>query len=167
MTMRREKLSVVASALTDDPREVATIARALGFSGVLFDAIGPSLDLTQLSASGRREFVHLLSSQNRRLVGLRTQVGPKGLGPGADVDRAIATMDLIIEAAAELKSPLVCMDIGPLPAAPRERKKTPKVTPEQAGLIILPTFAAAPAPEVTSDHETPPAVDPNFVATVD
>ena len=46
--------------------------------------------------------------------------------------------DKTMEAAAGLQAPLVCTDLGPLPAPPAGRKPVKKVTPEMAGLILLP-----------------------------
>ena len=34
-------------------------------------------------------FLHVLAAQDQRLIGLRVDMGPKGFGPGADVDRVI------------------------------------------------------------------------------
>jgi hypothetical protein len=145
--------AVNASALSTDPREAVTQARILGFAGLLFDAFTANLNITDLSATGRRDFRHVLSAQDRQLVGFRVDVGVKGLGPGADVDRLLSQFDKLLEASAAMAAPLVCVDLGPLPPAPLVIKPKPKVTPEQAGLILLPTFVA-PEPE------TPPPAPP-------
>lgn len=139
------------------------MAREMGFAGLQFDAISGGTDLTELSGSGRREFRNLLSSQDQELVGLRTEVGVKGLRPGADVDRAIARVDKVMEAAAGLGSPLVCVDIGPLPPAPQAPRTKPKLSQQQAGLILLPETAAA-EPEPPAGQAPPP--DPAFAAQV-
>src|SRR5437764_13218959 len=131
------KLAVVASAVSNDPRAAPTRARELGFAGLLFDAFSGALDIPDLSASGRREFRHVLSAQDRQLVGLRWDAGPRGFGPGADVDQALARLDRAMDAAAGLASPLVCVEVGPLPEPPRQPKPKPQVTPQQAGLILL------------------------------
>lgn len=164
------KLAVTASALSEDPRRAPQSARQLGFSGLQFSGGSPALKLTDLSASGRREFRHLLSAQDIQLVGLSADLGGKGLGPGADVDRLLAQLDRLLEAAKGMLAPLVCVDVGPLPAPPRQERPKPKVTPEMAGLLILPTssaLSAIPAPESTNLHEIPTAVDPTFVSQVD
>src|SRR4051794_17633555 len=158
------QLAVAATAMSDDPRRAPKVARRLGFAGVAFWAVLPSLDLTQLSATGRREFRHILSSQDQQLAGLWADIGPKGFGPGADVDRVLARLDRVLEAARGLAAPLVCLDVGPLPPAPRAAKPKPKVTSDMAGLILLPEPLAAPAPEGTSLSQIPAAVGPGFAA---
>ncbi len=71
--MLKSTIAVFASALGNDPRAVPTIARTLGFDGLQFDIFSPSLNLADLSATGRREFLHLLSAQNQQLVSLRAR----------------------------------------------------------------------------------------------
>jgi sugar phosphate isomerase/epimerase len=168
MPNERLKLSVVAAALSPDPRLAPTRARELGFSGLLFDAWSSALNIPDLSASGRREFRHVLSAQDRQLVGLRWDAGAKGLSVGADVDQVISRLDRVMEAAAGLMAPLVCADVGPLPEPPPQARPRPKVTPEQAGLIILPTAAdvakAGESETRAADHRPP---DPTFISQVD
>src|SRR5947209_7479942 len=77
------KLAVVASALDPDPRQAPRLSREMGFAGLHFEAYGAALRIPDLSATGRREFLHLLSNQSQHLVGLRADAGPKGFGPGA------------------------------------------------------------------------------------
>jgi len=89
----------------------------------------------------------VLASQNLALIGLNGDVGPKGLGPGADVDRLISQIDRALEAAAGLGSPLLCLEIGPLPEPPPPANPKPAIAPEHAGLIILPSASPEPAPE--------------------
>src|SRR5438093_1044772 len=112
------RISVLASALSNDPRIAARTARADGFAGILFDAISNALDLTALTQTGRREFRHLLSSNNLQLVGLQTQLGPDGFGPRANIERALSQLDRIMQTAADLGAPLICLDLGPLPPPP-------------------------------------------------
>src|SRR6267154_2802002 len=119
MPSQIRKYAVVAAALTTDPREAPTIARKLGFEGLLFDAFSAELDVPDLSVTGRREFRHVLSAQDRQLVGLRVDLGAKGFGPGADVDRLLAQFDDVLQSAVGLGSPLVCVEAGPLPEPPR------------------------------------------------
>src|SRR5688572_22975330 len=83
MPSERVRLSVVAHALSPDPRVAPRLAREYGFAGLLFDAVAPALDLTSLSATGRREFRSVVAGQNQELVGLRIDLGGKGFGPGA------------------------------------------------------------------------------------
>ena len=162
-------LGVVAAALSNDPRTAPARARSAGFSGLQFDAYSSGLNIPDLSASGRREFRHLLSAQDQRLVGLRWDSGPKGLGPGADVDQALARLERVMDAAAGLAAPLVSVELGPLPEPPAAPKPAPKVTREQAGLILLPTGldGGAGAGQSPETQPTAPPPDPAFVSQVD
>jgi sugar phosphate isomerase/epimerase len=157
------KLSVTASSLGDDIRQAPRLSRTLGFAGILFDAISPALNLTEFSASARREFLNLLSAQDQRLVGLQIDLGNKGLAPGADVDRALARLNRTMEAAAALGSPLVCVEVGPLPQPAQTSAPKPRVTPDQAGLILLPNVASAKEPAMEAPAAPP---DPAFVSQV-
>ncbi len=160
--MPARRYAVVASALSADPRQAVTAARQIGFDGLLFDAFGPALTIADLSGTGRREFRHVLSAQDRQLVGLRVDVGIKGFGPGADVDRLLSQFDKVLDAAADLGAPLVVAEIGPLPEPPGDVAPKPTITPAQAGLILLPSFAP-PAEPVAP----PPPLDAAFAAAVD
>ena len=139
-----QRLATTSRTLSNDPREAAHLARGLGFTGLLFDAYSNALALPDLSLTGRREFRHVLSSNDLELVGLQGDLGAKGFGPGADLDRVIDRLDRAMEAAAGLAAPLLSLDIGPLAELPRSDIPNPAVTPEQAGLIILPTSVPAP-----------------------
>jgi sugar phosphate isomerase/epimerase len=164
----QDRIAIVASALTDDPRQAPRIARTLGFAGLLYEAYSTALAIPDLSPSGRRDFRHLLSAENRQLVGLQCDLGPRGLGPGADVDRVIAQLGRAFEAAAATQAPLVCVDLGLLPPPPLQQKPKPRIRPEDAGIIIIPTpRQAAPAPDATDLPAIPPRVDPAFTAQVD
>src|SRR5687768_2977594 len=169
--MPTEKLSVavVAPALSSDPREATLLSRRAGFSGLQFDAYSAALDLPSLSGSGRREFLHVLSGQDQRLVGLRYDLGSKGLGPGADVDRALAKLEEVMELAAGMMAPLVCVDAGRLPEPPTEESPKPKVAPDQAGLILLPTSAEVEKVRAQREDAARPraAADAAFVSQVD
>ena len=168
MPNERFPLAVVAAAVSQDPRLAPARSREAGFAGLLFDAYSPSLNVPDLSDSGRREFRHLLSAQDQRLVALRWDAGPKGIGPGADVDQVIERLDRVMEAAAGLMTPLVCADLGPLPEPPPDVKPKPKVTPGMAGLILLPTAAdVAAAMESEAQQSTHRPPDPAFVSQVD
>jgi sugar phosphate isomerase/epimerase len=171
MPNERLKLAVVAAALSQDPREVPVRAREAGFRGLLFDAYSPSLNIPDLSASGRREFRGLLSAQDRELVGLQWDAGPKGFGPGADVDQALARLDRVMESAAGMLSPLVCVEVGPLPEPPPTATPKPRITSDQAGLILIPS-AGDIGTVGTSQREAPQPSDarppdPAFVSQVD
>ena len=157
------KFSVAASILTQDPREAPQLSREAGFSGLQFDAYGPALRIPDLSGTGRREFRRLLANQNQELVGLRIDLGAKGFGPGADVDQLLSGLDRAMEAATALAAPLVCVDLGRLPEPPRAATPKPKVTPEQAGIILLPESIAPPKAEAPAS----PPPDPALVAQID
>ncbi len=167
-SIRSVKLAVVAAAVSEDPRQGAKLARQMGFSGMLFSAAAGGIDLAELSQTGRREFRHILGTQEQQLVGLSVDLGGIGFGPEADVDRILDRLERVMDAARGLLASLVCIDIGPLPPAPVVVKPKPTITPEMAGMLVLPIFTtAAPAPEVTSLPHLPPAVDPTFAAQVD
>src|SRR5258705_6974938 len=112
--MNNVKFSVMAAALSDDPRNAPKLARAAGFAGIVFDAHSPRLNLTELSGSGKRDFRHLLAAQNIQLAALAVEIGAKGISPGADVDRIIARLDTAMETAIAVGTRLLCVDLGPL-----------------------------------------------------
>src|SRR4051812_7695816 len=111
MADMHNSISVVAAALGDDPRQTPRTARSLGFAGLLFDAFGTAIDLTELSITGRREFLHVLSAADQQLAGLRVELEPKGFGPGADVDRVLARFSKVMDAARGFATPLICADL--------------------------------------------------------
>lgn len=146
------KLSVLASVFSTDPRIACEQSRRAGFAGILLDAFSAHLDVTALSQTGRRELRHLLVSSDQQLVGLRVDVGQKGFGLGADVDRLLSQFGKVMEVAKGLGAPLLCVEAGPLPEPARESKPKPRVTAEQAGLIIIPELK-----EASASKETEPA----------
>jgi sugar phosphate isomerase/epimerase len=154
------QLGVVAAALSTDARQVPRLARQLGFDGLLFDAYANALSLPDLSQSGRREFRHLVAAEGRQLVGLRADLGAKGLTPGVDVDRVLSLLTKAMEAAAGLQAPLLCTDLGPLPTPPAEPKPVKRVTPDMAGLILLPN----PIGEAPATPAAPATMSPADVA---
>lgn len=163
------KLGVVASALSPDPRVAPGLARSAGFQGLQFDARSNAVDIAELSGTGRREFRHMLSSRGQELVGLRHDLGSKGLGPGADVDRELARLARVMDAATGLGSPLVCVDLGPLPEPVIEEPPKPKVSPEMAGMILLPgpgSVGTTSVKDVLRRRAMQPP-DPAFVSQVD
>jgi sugar phosphate isomerase/epimerase len=157
------RLAVVAQALSTDPRQAARAARLMGAEGLQFDGVSSGLDLTHLTASGRREFRHVLSSQDQVIASLRGDAGTRGFSVGADVDQAIYRISKLMEAAAGLGTALVCVDLGPLPAAPNLAPPKPKVDPAMAGLILLPQSASAPP---TAPEPPTPPPDPAFLSQV-
>jgi sugar phosphate isomerase/epimerase len=160
--MPAHRYAVVAAALATDPRQAVIAARQGGFDGLLFDAFGVGLNIADLSGTGRREFRHVLSAQDRQLVGLRVDVGIKGFGPGADVDRLLSQFDKVLDAAADLGAPLVVAEIGPLPEPPPDAPPKPAITSDQAGLILLPSLAPQPTPAAPAQP-----LDAVFAAAVD
>src|SRR5215218_5766723 len=161
------KIGILAAALTMDARQAPRIARTLGFDGLLFDAYAPALNLPDLSQSGRREFRHVLAEENRELVGLRADLGPKGLAPGVDVDRILSLWEKAMEAAAGLQAPLLCSDLGPLPAPPAEPKPVKTVTRGMAGLILLPNPIEEAPPPAPAGPATMSPADLALAAQVD
>jgi len=160
--MKFAGIGVVATALSDDARAAAAAARTAGFAGLQFSARGAAIDFTRLSASGRRDFLRLLSSQSQHLIALRANVGSAGLA-AADADRILSRLERIFAAAAGLGSPPLCLDLGPLPSPASASRPKPKPTPEQAGVILIPDFP----PEQKNQPVFTPAPDPNLIAHVD
>ena len=79
------------------------------------------------------------------------------------MDRWVDQVDRVMETAAGLQAPLLCLDLGPLPAPAAVARERPAVRPDEAGLIFLPTPTAAPEPAPAP----PPPPDPAFVSQVD
>ncbi|MFI5378823.1 MAG: sugar phosphate isomerase/epimerase family protein [Tepidisphaerales bacterium] len=180
MSPSRFPISVMASAISNDPRAAAAgVARSLGFSGLQFAVQSAMIDLHELSVSGRRDFCHMLAANAQTLESLFVDAGVKGLMPGGDTDRVIARLDKAMETAAGLACRLVCVDIGPLPAPPPEVKPRKPVRPEEAGIIIIPTQHSAPGTQdfdglVAASAEADPthsgmvrSADPTHSAHVD
>lgn len=155
------QIGVLAAALSTDVREAARLARSNGFAGIQLDAVSPLLDVTTLSQTGRRELIHVLSSNDQQLIGLSADAGPKGFGPGADIDRILSAAQKIMEAAKSLGAPLVCIDAGPLPE-PEATAPPPRVTPQDAGLIIIPT-----PPPPPKEGRPVPGPDPAVLSHID
>jgi sugar phosphate isomerase/epimerase len=143
------QFATTALTFSPDARQAAQLARAAGFMGLLFDAYSSDLSFPDLSLTGRREFRHMVGAQELRIVGLQGDLGPKGLGPGADIDRVVDRVDRAMDAAAGLGSPMLCIDIGPLAEPPRSAAPKPAISPEQAGALIIPA-QSAPATGPTS-----------------
>jgi len=160
--MPTPRISITADALSQDLRTAARLSRQAGFGGLLFDTAASGQLLMDLSATGCREVRHILASHEQTLVGLDIRLPDKGLRPDADIERAVHQLDRAMQAARNLSAEVVCVDLGPLPPTPHAPRPKPKITPEQAGLIIIPTTPAEepePAP--------PPAKpDPAFTASL-
>jgi sugar phosphate isomerase/epimerase len=162
MSASELKLSVVASALSADPRRAPRLARQLGFSGVQFDVVWGTLDITSLASSGLRELRHLFASESQQVIGVRTELGARGLMPSADIDHVLSRLERILEAAAGLSAPLLCLDVGLLPEPARVVAPAAVIPPEKAGLILIP----APAPQPATAPEESSAPDPAQVSLI-
>jgi sugar phosphate isomerase/epimerase len=165
--MAKLNFSVMASAISDDLRDAPRRARSAGFAGLIFDAYSSRLNLTELSGSGRRDFRHLLSAQNKQLAALSVDIGPKGIDIGADVDRVIARLDTAMETAVGLGTKMISVDLGPLPAPPPQAKPAKKITADEAGLIILPPPSMAAVEGAAPPDPISGPLDPDATGTVD
>ncbi len=139
------RFALAASTLSGDPRAVARRSREIGFGGLQLDARTSALDLAALSDSGRRELRRIFTSQDQQVASLRASVDKQGFGPGADVDRELSGLEGAMEAAVEMGAGLLCLDVGALPEPPATPRPKPKITPEQAGLILLPSMPVEPS----------------------
>ena len=113
---RVARVGVVASALSDDIRAGAKLARGAGFSGVQLDPRIGELDLLSLSQSGRRELLSVIRGNELELISLRLDLGAKGLAGGNDIDAGLDRIEKVLLAAAGLQSRLLCVDLGPPPS---------------------------------------------------
>jgi sugar phosphate isomerase/epimerase len=139
MTSVDKRLAVSAAAITQDARAAPALARQAGFAGIAFDAFAATLNLLELSASGRRDFRRELAGRDCKLVGLRADLGRHGLMGGGDIDRILRQCQGLFEAARDLGAAMVCLDLGPLPAAPQKlARPAPPLSKEMAGVILLP-----------------------------
>lgn len=158
------RLAVTATSLSTDPRLVPTLARQLNLPGLLFDAYAREFAIPDLSQTGRREFQKVLRQQDRQIVGLRVDLGQYGLSAKSDVDQQLSRLERAMDAAAGLMSPLLCVDLGPLPTPASTVAIKPKVTPDMAGLILLPN----PLEQTESPLDDPQSpADVAFVAHLD
>lgn len=160
------RLSIDAGPVAgNDVRAAVRIAAALRCDGMVVGARSASADLTQLSGTGSREYLHVLSSLGQQLVGIGHDVGPAGLSPRADLGREVESLAAVLRSAGGLGRPAVLVDLGPLPPPPvAPVAPRPAISPEQAGLILIPEPAAAPPP--TPAAPISPA-DAAFAASVE
>ncbi|HEV8292118.1 MAG TPA: TIM barrel protein [Tepidisphaeraceae bacterium] len=166
--MAKFKFSVMAAALTDDLRNAPRLARSAGFSGIVFDAYSPRLNLAELSGSGKRDFRHLLSAQDQQLAALSVDIGAKGISLGADIDRVIARLDTAMETAIGLGTKLITVDLGPLPAPPPQQPKPQKkINPDEAGLIILPPPSMGAVEGAAPPEPISGPTDPDATGAID
>ncbi len=151
------KISLIASALSMPIRQIPRAARQAGFDGLAFGIISPLIDLTQLSATGQRDFRHLLASENQQLSGIFIKVGAKGLLPGSDVDQALDQLDEAFRVARALGGVQVCVDLGPLPPVDQPASVRPKITDAMMGMLILPKTSENPTEAVPAARKANPA----------
>ncbi|HVT90858.1 MAG TPA: sugar phosphate isomerase/epimerase [Tepidisphaeraceae bacterium] len=159
--IQTKRIGVVSSALSTDPRQASRLSRQFGFGGVLLDIRSATLNIPELSITGRRELQHIISSQQQTLIGLQMDLGPKGLSQGSDIDRQITMIDRAMEATAGVAARVLCVELGPLPTWPAAARPRPAISPRDAGVIIIPSMSSAP-PEAAPIK--PP--DPSFVSQV-
>jgi sugar phosphate isomerase/epimerase len=162
MAKSQPQLAVVAFALSAEPRLAIQLARGAGFAALQLEWRSEQLDVTALSGTGRRELRTLLRSSDLGLSGLRIDLGGKGIGPSADVDALLARMDAVMQAAVGLAAPLVCVDVGPLPAPQAPAAPKASASPLEGGLIIIPP----PAP-VVAQTRVAQNPDPALAAGID
>lgn len=139
-------LSIRAVSLGDDLRELAPVAQRLGYDGLQLDLQIGGLALTELSASGRREVRHLISSSNLELDSLRGALPPDLLMKAGQHDRVLWMLRRAIEATLGLSATVCCVDLGRLPGV-QQTAPTPTRVPPASSLIIIPEPAAAEPPE--------------------
>ncbi len=152
-------IAITADALSDDIRSAVRAACSSGFDGLLFDLSGGGAPLLDLSDTGQREVRHLLAAANQALVGLALSLPPKALRPESDLDQVLARIERAMRAARGLGAQTLCVDVGLLPPPPptQPAPPRPKITPEQAGLILIPEITPPEPPRPT------PTADPAFI----
>jgi sugar phosphate isomerase/epimerase len=96
-----------------DLRSALRWAREIGFSGIQLESRGSAVDLTGLSETGRREVAALLRAHDLKLASVSAELGKKGFG--TDIEAVVDWLDPVLESAAGLLAPLVCLDPGSLP----------------------------------------------------
>jgi sugar phosphate isomerase/epimerase len=159
--MPHRRYAVTAATFSAEPREAIDAARRAGFAGIAFDAVTPAFDSTTLSDTGRREFRSLLASFDLTAVALQVSVGSKGFGPSADLDRLLSQFDRVLQATASMPGAMLCADLAALPEPATPPAVRPVITPEQAGLILIPGV-----PEATVPTPVVPPPDPEFISSV-
>lgn len=143
--MKGMKLSVRALSLADDLRASLAAAQRIGFQGLALEASSGQLDAVSLSGSGQREVRHLLTRHDLALSALRCAV--PGASLAGDLDRILWTVQRCVQAAADLQAAALCLDVGALPRPVPHQAPRPSVTPQQAGLILLPGSVDLPMPD--------------------
>lgn len=161
--MEKFVVSVALAAFGPDPRAGVRRARAAGAQGVLIPARG-AVDVTTQSTTGLAELRRVVTGSGMALVGLQHDLPREGLSVGKNVDRSIDELGQVFAAAAEMGRAMVCVDVGALPTCAAPPVAKPVVTPEMAGLLILPE-TPSPAPVETPPQQS--AADREAEARVD
>jgi sugar phosphate isomerase/epimerase len=115
MIVESIQFAVTAETFISRIREAPRLSREAGFHGLQFNPFLPSLNLIDLSATGRREFRHWLAVHDQQLASLSVDIGPKGLSNKADLDRILSRLDTVMETAAGIGTRLVCVELNVLP----------------------------------------------------
>jgi sugar phosphate isomerase/epimerase len=140
MHPRFQKLSVLARAFPGDLRTSLRSAASIGFTGVVLDSISPALTLHELSQTGRRELLHVVSACNLSLTAVQARLPGDGFAPKADIEASLAHATRALQAAADLKCATLLLEVGALPPAEADTEApAPKVDPGLLGLLVLPS----------------------------
>jgi sugar phosphate isomerase/epimerase len=140
MHPRLQRISVLARAFAGDLRTSLRSAASVGFTGVVLDSISPAITLHELSQSGRRELLHVVSSCNLSLTAVQAKLPGDGFAPRADVEASLAHATRALQAAADLKCSLLLLELGALPPAAIDVEPAPQpVDPGLLGLLVLPS----------------------------
>lgn len=135
-------ITAVASSLSPDLRQSALAARTLGLDGVLVDVADPGSAIVHLSDTGQREVRQIFASRNLVLAGLDVALPARAFRPESDIDQVLSFCRSALNACRGLGATVLCLDVGQLPVPPAPpAPKPPRISPEQAGLIIIPSPA--------------------------
>ena len=136
-----------------DVRTALPPVRRAGFDGISLAA--DRLRPRELSQSGRREVRSLLSRYELAGAFLRVTLPGKGLTPDADVEHFLDDLRTGAELARDCAFAGVACDLGRIPRAEDIPPPKKPVTPEMAGLILLPETVQTPedAPRPLSSAE--------------
>jgi sugar phosphate isomerase/epimerase len=151
------QFSLLIHAISMDQRTTLRDIRLAGFSAVELPLSAIPADL---SASGQREFRHLISSHELSLNAIHLSFPGKGFMPGGDVDRLLDRTQQLLHTARDLGAKQVVIDLGPLPRVSNALAKKP-IDPAHLGLLILPD---PPKVEVVSND---PPVDESATSFFD
>lgn len=134
----KHRLAIRVASLGQSLRACFPMARAMGYRGVQLDAIASSLDLSELSSSGARELRHLVTREELSLASMWLQLPPESLMVQSRLDRTLWELDRAMRAAATLGAEGLCVGLGRLPAVRAAKAGRREISPQQAGLILIP-----------------------------